>query len=187
MKKTIAVALLAASSLAAQGIQWPASFAQLAERADESVEVNIDAAMLGIASGILSSQDADEAKVKGLVQGLKGIYVRSFEFSKEGMYNAKDVEDIRNQLTRQGWSSMVNVRESSGENTGIFLKKEGDQIVGLTVVAAEPTELTVVHIDGPINLNDLAKLGGSFGIPKMSLDNAGPGATNAAPRGKANQ
>ena len=35
------------------------------------------------------------------------------------------------------------------------------------MIAAEPKELTIVHIDGPINPEDLSELQGHMGIPKM--------------------
>lgn len=171
MKRVLALTVLTALSLSAQGIQWPAGFEQLADRAEEVVDITVDSALLGLAGAFLSGQDEEEAKVKGLVQGLKGIYVRSYEFAEEGAYSMKDVDSLRAQLDSQGWTRVVNVQsaKASGDNVAVYLKKNGDDVTGLTVLAAEPKELTVVHIDGPINLRDLAKLGGSFGIPKVDI------------------
>lgn len=171
MKKVLALTVLTALSLAAQGIQWPAGFDQLAEKAEEVVDITVDSALLGLAGAFLSGQDEEEAKVKGLVEGLKGIYVRSYEFAAEGAYSMKDVDDLRAQLDKQGWTRVVNVQsgKATGDNVAVYLKKNGDAVTGLTVLAAEPKELTVVHIDGPVNLRDLAKLSGSFGIPKVEV------------------
>jgi hypothetical protein len=119
-------------------------------------------------SKFLSKNDPDELRVQKLVSKLKGVYVRSFEFDKEGQYSLGDVESIRNQLKTPTWSRIVGVKSLNGENSEIYLKKEGDQIGGLVVIAAEPKELTIVHIDGPINPEDLSELQGHMGIPKMS-------------------
>ena len=146
-------------------IKFPVSFDKLAERAKESVDVTLDASMLQLASGFLSHEDADEAEVKKLVSKLKGVYVRSFEFDKEGEYSQSDVEAIRVQL--KGWSRIVGVKSTKGENSDIFVKKNGDSIAGLVVISAEPRELTVVHIDGPINPEELSRLGGHMGIPRI--------------------
>jgi len=70
------------------------------------VDVTLDASMLQLASGFLSKDDPDEAQVKKLVSKLKGVYVRSFEFDKEGQYSMSDVEAIRSQLRGPGWSRM---------------------------------------------------------------------------------
>ena len=40
---------------------------------------------------------------------------------------------------------------------------------GLAVIAAEPKELTFVHIDGTIDPDTLGKLGGQFGIPNVEM------------------
>ena len=149
----------------ADTIKWPVSFDRLAKEAKESVDVTLDSSMLQLASGFLEKNDPDQAHVKRLVSKLKGIYVRSFEFDKEGQYSMADVQAIRSQLT--GWTRIVGVTSTKGENTGVYLKKNGDQIDGLFIIDAEPKELTVVHIDGPIRPEDLNELGGHMGIPKI--------------------
>jgi hypothetical protein len=170
MKQGISVILSVAFSLplfALSDITMPVNLDKLAARATESVDVNLDASMLQLASKFLSKDDADEARVKNLVSKLKGVYVRSFEFDKEGQYSMSDVESIRSQLKTPMWSRIVGVKSLKGENSEIYLKKQGDQIGGLVVIAAEPRELTVVHIDGPINPEDLTELQGHMGIPKI--------------------
>jgi hypothetical protein len=51
----------------------------------------------------------------------------------------------------------------------VYVKREGNQIVGLTVLSAEPKELTIVNIVGPIDVEQLSRLGGQFGIPKVDV------------------
>jgi hypothetical protein len=170
MKHAIAIILGLAFTLplaALSDIKMPVDLDKLAARATESVDVNLDAAMLQLASKFLSKDDADEVRVKNLVSKLKGVYVRSFEFDKEGQYSKSDVESIRNQLKTPTWSRIVGVK-GKGENSEVYLSKQGDEIGGLVVIAAEPKELTIVHIDGPINPEDLAALQGHMGIPNIS-------------------
>ena len=150
---------------ASDDVKFPVSFTKLAERATESVDVTLDSSMLRLASGFLSPDDKDEAEVKKLVSKLKGIYVRSFEFDKDGQYSMTDVEAIRTQLKGPEWSRIVNVKSSKGENSDVFLKRNGDTVAGVVVIEAEPRELTVVHIDGPIDPEQLSELGGHMGIP----------------------
>ena len=171
MKKALALILLMAWPMCAQEFRLPASFDELAEKAEEVVDITLDASMLGLASAFLSGKTDEEAQVKELVKGLKGIYVRVFEFAEEGAYSPSDYEDLRSQLQTPEWNRIVSVRsrKKSGDNAEVYLRKDGDRISGLTVLAAEPKELVVVHIDGPININDLAKLGGSFGIPDLDI------------------
>ncbi len=169
LKSVLALALvlpaLVCPAWCADAIKWPVSFDKLAKEAKESVDVTLDASMLQLASGFLEKDDPEQAHVKKVVSKLKGIYVRSFEFDKEGQYSMADVDALRSQLT--GWTRIVGVTSSKGENTGVYLKKNGDQIEGLFIIDAEPKELTVVHIDGPIRPEELNELGGHMGIPKM--------------------
>jgi hypothetical protein len=164
-KIAVAVALVL-PAWGSDDVKFPVNLEKLAERAKESVDVTLDSSMLQLASGFLSN-DPDEKQVKKLVSKLKGVYVRSFEFDKEGQYSMGDVEAIRSQLKAPGWSRIVGVRSTKGDNSEVYLKKTGDAIAGLVVIDAEPKELTVVHIDGPINPEELSQLGGHMGIPKI--------------------
>jgi hypothetical protein len=179
MKSSLFILTLAAcvavTSWAAEDIKFPVSFGKLAERASDSVDVTLDASMLHLASGFLSQDDADEAHVKKIVSKLKGVYVRSFEFDKDDQYSPADVEAIRSQLKTPEWSRIVNVKSrKDGENSDIYIKKNGDAVAGLVVIASEPRELTVVVIDGPIDPQELSELSGHMGIPRLDKGSKKP-------------
>jgi hypothetical protein len=123
-----------------------------------------------LASGFLSKDDPDEAQVKKVIGKLKGIYVRSFEFEKEGQYSMSDVQAMRAQLKGPNWSRIVGVKSIKGQNTEVYLLKNGDQIAGIVVLDAEPKELTIVHVDGSISPEELSRLGGHLGIPEFSKE-----------------
>ena len=160
--------------VAAQEFRIPASLDKLAEKASEVVDVTLDSSMLQLASRFLSDKDPDEARVKRLVSGLKGVYVKSFEFDKTGEYEESDVAAMRAQLRPPAWSRIVGVRsKKSGENAEVFIGSDSGQITALVVIAAEPKELTVVSIVGSIKPEDLRDLGVNFGIPKMELGHRG--------------
>jgi Domain of unknown function (DUF4252) len=167
------ITLLTCLTLGAQEIKMPLNLDKLAQRATESVDVTLDASILQLASGFLSKNDPDEVKVKKIISNLKGVYVRSFEFAKEGQYSMSDVEAIRMQIKTPLWSKIVSVKSLQSENTEIYVKKEGDHIGGLVVLVAEPKELTVVHIDGPINPEQLSELSGHMGIPRIGRPKQG--------------
>lgn len=163
----MAVSLLAVS-LGAQEFKIPLNVEKLAAKAKESVEVTLDKQMLVLAGRFLSQKSRDEAQAKKLISGLKGIYVRSFEFDSPGQYSEADVESLRSQLRGPQWSRVVGVRSrGKGDNAEVFFKSENNQIGGLAVIAAEPRELTVVYIDGPIDPEQLSALSGQFGIPRL--------------------
>ena len=147
---------------------------KLADKAAEVVEVTLDERSLRLAARFLSNNNPDEAKVKEIVSGLKGVYVRVFEFDKPGEYSSSDLESIRSQLRQPGWDKIVGVSSRrGGENVDVHLKYQGDNVIGLAIVAADPTELTVVNIIGPIDLEKVRELEGQFGIPKLDLGEGG--------------
>jgi hypothetical protein len=144
---------------------------KLAPKAEHVVEVTLDERMLQLAAKFLSQNNPTEAKVREIVGGLKGVYVRVFEFARPGEYAAGDLESIRSQLRAPGWQKIVGVTSKrGGDNVDVHLQLQGENIAGLTIVAADPKQLTVVNIVGPIDLDKLSQLEGLFGIPKLDLD-----------------
>lgn len=142
------------------------SLDKLAAKATNTVKVTLNGSMLRLAARFLSADEPEEAQIKDLVKQLKGVYVRSFEFSKSGEYSDSDVEAIRSQLRDSAWTPIVEVHaKSDGDNADIFVREQGDHFIGIAIIASEPRELTVVHIDGIIDIEGLAKLAGHFGIP----------------------
>ena len=161
-------ALLAVLPLVAQDIKMPMSLDKLEAKASEVVNVQLDGALLQLASRFLSEKDPDEAHVKRLVGGLKGVYVKSFEFDSRDQYKESDVEELRVQLRPPAWARVVGTRSKrDGENSEIYLKTEAGQIAGLAIIVTAPRELTIVSIVGSIRPEDIRDLGGHLGIPKI--------------------
>lgn len=146
----------------------------LAAKASDTVDVNIDESLMQLAAKFLSSKDADEAKVKDLVNGLKGIYVKSFTFENEGAYSEADLEGIRSQLRNSAWNKIVNVNSKKEGSVEVYLMQSGSQISGLAVLASAPKEITVVNIVGPVDLEKLSALEGMFGVPELGIERPKP-------------
>ena len=166
MRKLMVLALLAAAQLPAQlritGLDG------LASKAKESVDITLDSNLLQMAGGFLAAgadkdKDKDAKALKDLLGGLRGIIVRSFEFNEPGQYRMEDLEPIRAQLRTPGWSKIIST-QSKDEISEIYTRMDQGKVAGFAIIAAEPKELTVVAIDGTIDLKDLSKLGG-LGIP----------------------
>jgi hypothetical protein len=136
---------------------------QLAAKAKESTDITLDGAMLQMAGKFLAGK-ADDSKAKDLLSNLKAITVKTFEFAQEGQYRQEDLDPIRTQLQAPGWSKIIS-NHSEKESSEIYTKLDGNRVTGFAILAAEPKELTVVYIEGSIDLADLAQLGGRFGIP----------------------
>ena len=141
----------------------------LEQRAEEVVDVTLDASMLRMAAKFFKGHDSDSRAMGDMIRGLEGIYVRSYEFDDACQYDRKLLDRVKAQLGST-WKPLVTVRSKSKENVNIWADMRGENVVGLVIVAAEPRELTVVNIVGPIDIEKLADLEGEFGIPHFSKD-----------------
>lgn len=149
---------------------------KLANRASEVNDVTLEGPLLQFAASVMkNSGDPDSEQVVELIKGLKGIYVKNFEFNSPGQYSQADVEAIRSQLTGPGWQRIVtSFSKNTGERDEVYLLKQGKKITGLTVLVAEAKELSVVNIVGAIDPEKLSELGGHFGIPDEIHDQSKP-------------
>jgi hypothetical protein len=148
-------------------------FKDLADKATESVVITMDPSMLGMASRFMDAGNAEDAAAIAVIKGLHGIYVRSFSFDRDDVYQPADVEAIRKQLADPGWKRVVETHsKKTHADVDIYLMTDGDKVRGLALIASEPRVLTIVNIVGAIDLDKLRKLEGQFGVPKLDLDGA---------------
>jgi hypothetical protein len=163
----LGLAGLAIPGFAQSGLPLPSPIEkELAARASNVTEVTLGKNMLGFAAKFMDGKDKDEEATKRLIEGLDGIYVREYEFDKEGQYTAVDVEKLRSYFEAGGeWSSIVRERDKkSGESTDVMMKMVNGQPHGLFVLDAEPKELSIVLILGPVKMEDLSRLSGIGGL-----------------------
>ncbi len=146
----------------------------LGAKASETVDVSIDERLMQITAKFLSGKDPDELKIKELINGLKGIYVKSFEFENDGEYAQADIESIRSQLRGPAWSKIVNVRSKKEGGLEVYLMTTASQVSGLVVVASDLKELTIVNIVGPVDIEKLSQLEGQFGVPDLGIESTKP-------------
>lgn len=168
---TLLLALSAAHALGQNGKLEISTLNHLSQRASETVDINLDEHLLQVTGKFLSSKDADDAKLKEIISGLKGIYVRNYSFEQENEYTTADVEPIRAQLRSPGWSRFLAIHSRrEGENIEVYVLTEADKISGLAILSVEPKELTVINIVGMVDLEKLSDLEGQFGIPDLELE-----------------
>ena len=170
----LALALLISlkASTAAQdvGALRPPGLDAYESQATDSVEVTLDARILQTAAKAIPDKEPDERAIKALLAGLKGVYVRAFQFEREGAYRAADVDALRARFQSPGWSRVVGVRSRRyGDNVDVFVSASGAQLNGLGVIIASPKELIYVQVAGPLDLERLRDIEGRFRVPKLEL------------------
>ena len=157
-------------------------FAALADHASEVVNVTLDQRLLGMGCKFLSTEDPEQAKVKKVCTGLHGIFVRHFTFDGDFAYPKADIDKVRRQLSAPGWSQMVNVRSKKEKtDVDVYVLIEGEQAQGLSIIASQPREFTIVNIVGSIDLEQLHDLS-NFGVPDLEIEADKKGSTKMPPK-----
>ncbi|HEX8711554.1 MAG TPA: DUF4252 domain-containing protein [Terracidiphilus sp.] len=175
MKVRIAMLMLAAAVLGTTTMAQTAPLAlpsplekELAARASNVTEVTLGKNMLAFAAKFMNGDDKDNAAVRRLIEGLSGIYVRDYEFDQPGQYSLAQIESLRKQFETSEWTPIVRARDrKSGETTDVMMKMVNGESQGMFVLSAEPKELSIVLILGPIRMDELGQLKGLGGLGSL--------------------
>jgi hypothetical protein len=142
----------------------------LAKKASNTVDVSLPPNLIQLGAAMLDPKDPEQAQAKKIVSGLQAIYIKSYEFQKEGEYTKADLDQIRVQLKAPEWQRMVGIESSQDRETvEVWVRTEAGKMSGLAILAADPKELTVVNLVGSVDPNSLTELGGHLGIPKINV------------------
>jgi hypothetical protein len=177
----VAALLSAAPVLFAQDFDFK-TLDKMGEKAKSKASITLDGDMLKLLAGTPDKNQKDPEAVMTLASKLKNVYVRNWEFNKEGQYNEADLTPFRNYLQNPKWKPFIDVKEN-GESTQIYFATVNNKMAGIAVISAEPEELTIVYIDGAINMSDLGMLGTLAGVPglgQMLNDSGAAKQTNKA-------
>jgi hypothetical protein len=144
----------------------------LETRARDVVEVNIEGKLLDLAKRVLAKmKDQNAQKVGQAINGLKGIYVRVYNFENDNEYNPSDVEEIRAQLQTPGWERLANVRSKrNNQKVDVYTMFSGDVMSGVAVVVSESKSIALVNVIGPIDIDLLMELSGKMNIPRIEIE-----------------
>ncbi|MCU1334760.1 MAG: hypothetical protein JWO19_341 [Bryobacterales bacterium] len=150
--KTLLTATLALALLPAGAQTIDFNFDALAAKAKEKAEITLEAPMLEQA--IKSAPD----KLKDKLGNVSRVIVRHYEFEQPGQYSDSDLEAVRKQVSaRTGWSRILSTKEEH-ESVEVFMLTQDGKAAGFLLIAAEPKELTVVHLVGSIDLASLREV-----------------------------
>lgn len=171
----IALMLLALVSARAQGEDGRLrleSLERIAPKAAKKLSVDVDGIMLKLGKDLLDTDDPDEKTIKEIIEGLRGVYVRSYHFNSEGEFKDADLDALRGQLRGPGWTRLVDVRSQDADFDGaeVYAMKAGGRVESMAVIIAAPKHLLVVNVVGAIDLDKLMRLEGSLGIPRIHID-----------------
>lgn len=159
------LAMVAAAPLCAQTIDFK-MLDKLGEKARESSVVNLGPEQLGMLSGLTAGEGKNLGDV---AKAVKTVQVRSYEFDQKGEYDIGIVQAFRDKVKASGeWVNIIEVKEKGGFTDISYAKGPDGKSKGFLIIAAEPREVSIVYIDGPLDLSAIGKLGGALGIPAIT-------------------
>jgi hypothetical protein len=172
-----ALMLLALASARAQNTQALdgrlrlESLERITPKATETVHIDVDGILLKFGVSMLDKDDPDEKNIKEIVEGLRGVYVRSYEFKSEGEFKDSDLSVLREQLRGPGWTRLVDVQTRGIDFDGaeVYALTASGRVESMAVIISEPKHLIIVNVVGSIDLDKLKRLEGSLGIPRIHI------------------
>ncbi len=164
----ITVCLPALALAAGPQLKLPA-FDNLQKLASSSVDISIGPWPLGIAAHVLENSDPGDAEFQQLLRGLKGLYIRSYEFPADDMYPTVEVEAVREQLAAAGWNPLAQIRSHrDSEKVDVYVCMSNDTVTGLAVIASDRRKFTILNVVGSIDPQKLGALGARLGLPDLA-------------------
>ncbi len=146
---------------------------KLAARATQKQQIDLgpEALAPAVARFVPPGQKGDAARQAAAE--LRGVFARHYEFGDQKAYSMNDINTLRKQLLTPGWTRIFaneeKRRDGNWELQEVYFYQPGGKMNGTVIISAEPGELSVVNIVGPIDLAKLAALGGFLGIPRIPV------------------
>ncbi|MGA3024578.1 MAG: hypothetical protein ABSF98_07405 [Bryobacteraceae bacterium] len=164
------LALILLASLAPAAGPPSDDLADLEGRADEVVRVNMNSATLQALSRAIPDNAGEDAPFFQALSGVSGIKVVSLSFHGGGMPPPEDVDVLRASVIPAGWTRFLSSRSTDPEEMVAGYAGPG----GLAIIAAEPGEITAVHIEGVFSGSAIPLLSHRFGLPAIGSGDTQP-------------
>lgn len=127
---------------------------------EPSVEIAVGQSLLDMVSAFSASDDPETAR---LFKRLKGVRVNVFETQGLSAGALDHVKSVSAQLSKSGWEPVVKVN-SDDEQVRIFMKMNGKEVQGITVMAVEEDEAAFINVIGSLNPAELARVMDNFDV-----------------------
>ena len=173
--KSAFIVILVATAVAVDAQDAKLHFERLSAletKARDVVEVNVDGKLLDLAKRVTTKiNDKDARTIGQAISGLKGIYVRVYNFAEVNQFNMADVDQIRAELNGPGWEKVANVRsKKNNQKVDIFTMFTGDQMSGAAVIISDNKTVALVNVVGVIDIDTLVEMSGKMNIPKVEIE-----------------
>ena len=127
---------------------------------EPKITINLGGTMLGFV-GMMSSAESPETSE--LISKLKGIRVQIYSMDEDASAAKNQFGETRKGLKSSGWEPVVQINEDD-EQVLVYMKMEGGNMEGMTVMVVDEEEAVFVNIIGQLNPAELGKVMESFDV-----------------------
>ena len=143
----------------------------LADQPASHTSFSFDRTELQVAQNLLLSGGLDANRAAA---ALTGISVDNYHYPHPAFYTPQTMASIINGFHVAGWKHLVNANQTPANTaqphstvTDLWLRFNGPDITGVTVLTRAPSNMSVVQVTCELRPLDLVHLSGHFGIPKV--------------------
>lgn len=132
---------------------------------EPKITINLGGTMLNFV-GMMSSAESPETSE--LISKLKGIRVQIYSMDEDASAAKNQFGKTKSGLKASGWEPIVQINEDD-EQVLVYMKMEGGNMEGMTVMVVDDAEAVFVNIIGQLNPAELGKVMESFDVD-VNLD-----------------
>ena len=132
---------------------------------EPKITINLGGTMLNFVGMMSASENPETSE---LISKLKGIRVQMYATDENAGAAKEQFNKVKGNLKSSGWEPIVQVNEDD-EQVQIFMKMDGENMEGLTVMVVDDEEAVFVNIIGQLNPAELGKVMESLDV-NVGLD-----------------
>lgn len=143
----------------------------LADQPASHTSFSFDRSELQVAQNLLLSGGLDANRAAA---ALTGLSVDNYHYPRPAFYTPETMASIINGFHAAGWKHLVNANQTPANTaqphstvTDLWLRFNGPDITGVTVLTRAPSNMSVIQIACELRPLDLVHLSGHFGIPRV--------------------
>ena len=132
---------------------------------EPKITINLGGTMLNFVGMMTSSESPETSE---LISKLKGIRVQIYETDENVDAAKNQYSKVKDNLKSSGWEPIVQINEDD-EQVLVYMKMDGGNMEGMTVMVVDNEEAVFVNIIGQLNPAELGKVMESFDVD-LDLD-----------------
>ena len=132
---------------------------------EPKITINLGGTMLNFVSMMSSAESPETSE---LISKLKGIRVQIYSMDEDAGAAKNQFGKTKKGLKSSGWEPIVQINEDD-EQVLVYMKMDGGNMEGMTVMVVDDEEAVFVNIIGQLNPAELGKVMESFDV-NVDLD-----------------